>query len=88
MNITGLNFTGKTLTGKSHATFEAENPALGSKIAPSFHEATGEEVDEAIQKATVAFKDYSRKSGPEKAAFLEAIADEMMALGEDLYTTL
>lgn len=51
MNITGLNFTGKTLTGKSNTTFEAENPALGSKIAPSFHEATQEEVEEAIQKA-------------------------------------
>jgi len=84
MYITGLNFTGKTLTGKSNTIFEAENPALGSKIAPSFHEATQEEVGEAIQKANMAFKDYSRKSGPEKATFLEAIADEIMALGKAL----
>ena len=42
------------------------------------------EIEQAIQKAESAFEVYRRKSGDEKAYFLEAIADEILNLGDDL----
>src|SRR5690606_21862395 len=56
----------------------------GENIAPKFNEATVEEINAAIDKATEAFQTYRNKSGEEKAIFLETIADEILSLGDDL----
>jgi alpha-ketoglutaric semialdehyde dehydrogenase len=69
--------------GKEH--IQSINPATGEKIA-EFAVATPEEVDKAAAKATAAFQIYRKKSGKEKAAFLEAIADEIVAIGDELIT--
>jgi alpha-ketoglutaric semialdehyde dehydrogenase len=61
------------------------NPANGDKIG-EFSVATPAEVDKAVKKAAEAFQLYRKKSGTEKAAFLEAIADEIMAIGDELIT--
>lgn len=66
------------------ATFNAVNPATGAEMSPAFHEATSQEIDNAILKAEEAFLAYSKKSGRERALFLEKIADEIMALGDGL----
>ncbi len=84
MTLQGLNFTGKTPTGAGQYTFRAVNPATAALLTPDFFEATPDEVDTAVQKAAAAFADYGRKSGAEKALFLETIAAEIMALGPDL----
>lgn len=84
MELTGKNFLGNTLSNKGKATFQAYNPATGEALAPLFYEATEAEIDRAAQKAEEAFQVYRRKSGAERAAFLEAIADEIMALGDAL----
>src|SRR4051812_21033784 len=47
-------------------------------------QATPEEVNMAVEKAAAAFQLYRRKSEAEKAAFLEAIAQEIDNCGEDL----
>src|SRR5690606_39612104 len=43
-----------------------------------------EEIDLAVQQASGAFQVYRNKTGSEKAEFLEAIASEILGLGEAL----
>lgn len=84
MKLTGLNFIGNSRLGDGSTTFQAVNPSNDEKLDPQYVEATGDEVDQAIGKAESAFKTYRQKSGAERAAFLEAIADEIMELGDAL----
>jgi NADP-dependent aldehyde dehydrogenase len=84
MKLTGQNFIGNEQSGNGAATFHAVNPATGVEMSPAFHEATPREIDEAILKAEAAFLVYSKKSGHERALFLETIADEIIALGDGL----
>lgn len=84
MELTGRNFIGNLRSGQGKATFQAVNPATGAKLSPPFYEATRQEIDAAIQKAEEAFLPYSSRSGRERALFLEKIANEIMALGDDL----
>lgn len=84
MELAGLNFIGDEQSGNGTITFHAVNPATGAEMSPAFHEATLQEIDQAIFKAEEAFLAYSKKSGQERALFLEAIADEIIALGDGL----
>lgn len=84
MELKGLNFIGKELSGEANEIFNAVNPANNKKISPEFHEATKEETNDAIRKAEKAFNIYRNKSGKEKALFLDNIGDEIMRLGDDL----
>lgn len=61
------------------------NPANGDKIA-EFFVATTAEVERAVKKAAAAFQIYRKTSGIKKAEFLEAVADEIMAIGDELIT--
>src|SRR5687768_16051002 len=83
MELTGKSIIGNPFSG-SGKSFKAENPSTGKAIEPSFYEASQQEVKSAGEKADAAFALYSKKSGKEKAAFLEAIADEIVALGDIL----
>lgn len=82
--IEGVNFIGQTASKKNSETFQAFNPSENKPLPEAFHIATSSEVDEAIQKAEKAFQSYSRLSGSIKADFLDAIADEILALGDTL----
>ncbi len=84
MELHGKNFIGNTLSAKGTNSFNAFNPAINASIDTSFTEATVEEVNEAAVKAKKAFLSYRNKSGIEKAAFLEKIADEILQLGDGL----
>ena len=84
MNLTGQNFIGNEKSAKGKLTFNAVNPATTKEIEPLFYEATLDEVNLAVNKADEAFKVYRKKSGKEKAEFLEAIAEEILALGDEL----
>ncbi|MGC1240338.1 MAG: aldehyde dehydrogenase (NADP(+)) [Chryseosolibacter sp.] len=84
MTLTGKNIIGGRLIGDGTIFFNAENPANGEKLEPPFHEASEKEIWHAIEKAAAAFHEYRQISGSEKADFLEAIAGEIMALGDDL----
>src|SRR5690625_4862738 len=82
MEITGKQLIGNTRSSEGNIDFRAVNPATGEEIEGSFSNASAGEVDEAIQQAESAFRTYRKKSGEEKAAFLEKIGDEIMALGD------
>ncbi|MEP6674742.1 MAG: aldehyde dehydrogenase (NADP(+)) [Ferruginibacter sp.] len=64
--------------------FFSYNPVSGIYNDHSFYNATVEEVDLAAKKSARAFQQYRKKSGVEKAAFLEAIADEILKAGDHL----
>lgn len=84
--LTGKNIIGNHLSQDGSSIFNGENPANGEKLEPGFYEASQKEINEAIEKANSAFQEYRNKSGQEKAVFLEAIAEEILASGNILIT--
>ena len=84
MNLTGKNLIGKEPSSSGSNTFQAFNPASQTKLEVSFSEATIQEVSQAVEKAEKAFQVYRQKSPAEIASFLEAIADEILNLGDAL----
>ena len=86
MTITGEHIIASTFTASKNHTFQATNPVSGETLSTEFHEATQEEINQAAEQAEAAFQVYRKKSGKEKAAFLEKIGEEIMALGDELIT--
>lgn len=83
---TGKNYIGSTLSAKGTMIFNSVNPKTNEEKG-TFINATKEEVDLSVKMASAAFPVYSAKSSYERAAFLEAIADEIMNIGETLIKT-
>lgn len=82
--ITGKNYIGNTLKASGDITHKTINPRLNIQNPTAFYEATADEVDEAVALAWNAFKIYRKVSGAKRAAFLNAIADEILALDQEL----
>ncbi len=82
--LTGENFIGTNRSAKGDRTFRTFNPVLNIENSQVFTEANSEEIDEAVQLAHSAFQTLKSISGERKAAFLNAIADEIMALDDTL----
>ena len=85
--ITGKNYLGNQLSAIGTKTYRTFNSQLNIENEHVFTEATSDEINTAASLAASAFKTYSKKSGKEKAAFLNAIAEEIEALGEPLIST-
>ncbi|MCC9065361.1 aldehyde dehydrogenase (NADP(+)) [Flavobacterium piscisymbiosum] len=84
---TGKNYIGDVLSAKGKTTYKTINPEQNSENETVFYEATEEEISEAVALAEEAFKTYGTIADVKKADFLDAIAEEIEALGEDLLTT-
>ena len=84
--LSGKNIIGNSLSAEGTITFNAQNPTDGNKLEPGFHEAAEKEIWQAIEKAATAFETLRNKSGKAKASFMENIADEIMAIGDELIT--
>ncbi|MBT8287523.1 MAG: aldehyde dehydrogenase family protein, partial [Bacteroidia bacterium] len=82
--ITGENFIGFERSAKGNSTYKTFDPKLNIQNSDTFYEATSEEIDLAVQKAKSAFETFSKTPGSQKAAFLNSIADEIMALDDEL----
>lgn len=82
--ISGKNFIGNSLSNKGNNTFKAYDPNEFKTFDTEFYCANKEEVDFAVELAKTAFNSSKNLSGKRKAEFLEAIADEIMNLGEEL----
>jgi 2,5-dioxopentanoate dehydrogenase len=82
--MTGKNIIGDSLSAVGKEIFHGENPATEQKLEPAFYEATEQEINSAIEKASQAFQKYRLVSGKDKAAFLETIADEIVGIGDPL----
>lgn len=85
--ITGKNHIGNNQSAKGKKTYKTFNPQLNVENEHVFTEATSDEIDEAVQLASEAFKTFRTISGERKAAFLNAIADEILALDDELIKT-
>ncbi|MCB0461402.1 MAG: aldehyde dehydrogenase (NADP(+)) [Flavobacteriaceae bacterium] len=82
--ITGKNYIGNTLSAKGNKTYKTFNPQLNIENEHTFSEATSDEINEAVELAAKAFKSFRSTSGKQKADFLNAIADEILALDDEL----
>ncbi len=82
--ITGKNYIGNQLKASGSNTFKTINPKLNIQNEWESTEATSEEIAEATELAWQAFKAYRNVSDEKRAEFLNAIADEIEALGEEL----
>lgn len=84
---TGQNYIGETLSAKGKITFKTINPEESTENKTVFYEAAEEEIAQAVALAEEAFKIYGTIKDVKKADFLDAIAEEIEALGEELLTT-
>nr|WP_286420775.1 aldehyde dehydrogenase (NADP(+)) [Acinetobacter indicus] len=64
------------------------NATTGEALDFNFYQATEQEVNQAVEAAHTAFKTYRHTSPEQRALFLESIADELDALGEDFLNTI
>ncbi len=84
MNLQGKQLIGFAFSAEGESTFQAFNPTTGEKLPTQFHKATKGELEQAAEKAQAAFQVYRKKSGLEKASFLEKIAEEIENIGDAL----
>ena len=84
MNLIGTSLTPGFSRDESGATFRAVNPASGDALDPEFREASDATVEQAVQAAWQAFDAYRRTTPEARAAFLRAIADQIVNLGDML----
>ncbi|MGE8687641.1 MAG: aldehyde dehydrogenase (NADP(+)) [Achromobacter sp.] len=85
MPLTGEMLIGHGAVRGQAGSQRAFNPAANAEIAePQFGLGSREDVDRAVDLATRAFDPYRNLPLERRAAFLEAIADEIMALGDAL----
>ena len=72
----------ETVTGSE--TFAAINPATGEALEPAFSSVGKAEVERACALAAEAFDTYRETEPEARAAFLEAIAANILAIGDEL----
>ena len=84
MTLIADNFIGFKNSAKGEKSFQAFVPAKNEYLPEKFTQATEEEFEEAISLARKAFPVYRETSYEQRAKFLDAIADEIMALGDEL----
>lgn len=82
--FSGNNFIGFEKKGSGEKKLQAFSTVSKDNLPGEFIIATEEEFGEAVAKAAAAFETYRQTSFSERADFLEAIADEIMELGEEL----
>lgn len=82
--IHGKNRIGFELSHKGDKTYKTINPVDNSELRGVFFAATKAEVDLAMYKAKQAFYIYRGIDSQKRAEFLESIATEIKASGDDL----
>ena len=84
MEISGENLIGATRLMGQGMPFRAWNPTEGCEIEPVFYSADQAEVGQACALAEAAFDTYRSTTPAQRAALLNAIADNLAALGDTL----
>ncbi|XWW43653.1 aldehyde dehydrogenase (NADP(+)) [Fibrella sp. USSR17] len=81
-SFTGQNFIGSTTSSLGENSFQAFSTLANDLLPGSFHQATSAELEQALRLADTAFPIYSELPYAQRADFLDAIADEIMDLGQ------
>jgi 2,5-dioxopentanoate dehydrogenase len=84
MELTGANVIGNKEVKTANNPLKAISPASGKELSGEFSPAGSAEVMAAVLQANAAFEVYRNKTGSQKAAFLRAIADEILSLEDVL----
>lgn len=85
--ITGKNYIGNLLASTGKVTFKTFNPQENKENDVLFTEASAAEIEMAVALASEAFKVFRNVSGVKKSEFLNQIANEIEALGDELIKT-
>lgn len=83
MNVNGYNFIAGQRSGQGDTLVFSVDAHTGERLPVGFRQATLDEVDAAVVGAVSAFTAYRNLVATRRAEFLEAIADELDALGDD-----
>ena len=81
--ITGQNFIGNQRSGAGSVHLHSVDASTGETLPYTFVQATEAEVNAAVSAANSAFPAFRSLPASRRAEFLEAIADEIDALGDD-----
>ncbi|HXZ10712.1 MAG TPA: aldehyde dehydrogenase (NADP(+)), partial [Paraburkholderia sp.] len=84
MQITGEMLIGASVVRGTEGTLRAFDPVRNTEIEPVFGGGSAADVDRACRLAEVAFDPYRQAPLETRARFLEAIADNIVALGDAL----
>lgn len=80
--LTGQNFIGYDQIAGQGTHFQAIAPALNAVLPEPFVNVTAGQANDAVERAAQAFIPYGKLSAEQRAAFLDAIADEIDILGD------
>ena len=84
MTLTGNMLIGQQAITGSREAIRAINPATGTALEPAYLGGTGEDVEQACALAWEAFDSFRETPLADRATFLETIADEIEAIGDEL----
>lgn len=87
MDLHGKNLIGFGLSAQGDKAFAAYNPREGRHLETEFHEATPGEVERALDLAERAALEMRALDANQIAAFLSAVRQELLALGDELIET-
>ena len=82
--LQGHNVIGFEVTAKGKESFQSFSTLQGTYLPEHFHIATDEEIEAAIAKSVASFAIFSKTTFVQRAAFLEAIAEEILNIGDFL----
>ncbi|PXF30072.1 2,5-dioxovalerate dehydrogenase [Pokkaliibacter plantistimulans] len=82
--LTGAMYIGARRVVGQRAAIHAINPATAETLQPAYGGGDSADVDHACQLASQAFASYRRTGLAQRAAFLEQIAEQILALGDEL----
>ncbi|MGW8466384.1 aldehyde dehydrogenase (NADP(+)) [Pseudomonas sp. CLCA07] len=81
--ILGHNYIGGQRSAAGSLKLQSVDASTGEALPHDFFQATPEEVDAAAKAAATAYPAYRSLSAERRAQFLDAIADELDALGDE-----
>ncbi|HYW79920.1 MAG TPA: aldehyde dehydrogenase family protein, partial [Thermoguttaceae bacterium] len=84
MPLHGKNIIGHSLSADGGQTFQAIDPSTCAKLDTAFYNATTDETERALRLADEAFRARYPRDAAQTARFLERIADQIEALGDEL----
>ncbi|WP_085725172.1 aldehyde dehydrogenase (NADP(+)) [Pseudomonas sp. R37(2017)] len=83
IRILGHNYIGGQRSAAGSVKLQSVDATSGEALPHDFSQATVQEVDAAASAAAAAYPTYRNLSAERRAQFLDAIADELDALGDD-----
>ena len=83
MPLSGSLFIGRTRVGTS-AKFHGVDAATGESLEPAYSSAGAEQIEQACKLAARAFEPYRALDPQARALFLEAIAEQILGVGDEL----